>query len=157
MKSLKTLEFVGATLTIVGSFLPWERASGFLGLVTNGIRIDVANFKYWITGIHKFPVYDYGGIFVVFLTLVIILLVLHPPGFIEDPVLWNLVVSTVLMVSSLFFVGRGLIHRYEYIGTVEQPTLMIGLICVVLGSVLSLWTAVMTYHQVVHHKSQSAG
>jgi hypothetical protein len=30
MKSLNTLEFIGASLTIVGSLLPWKRAGDFL-------------------------------------------------------------------------------------------------------------------------------
>jgi len=145
MKSLNPLEFIGASLTIAGSFLPWEQGGGFLGRVTNGVRIDFANFKYWVTGIHEFPVYDYGGVFVIFLTSVFIFLAINPPRFISNPTLWNLVISSVLMTSSLFFVGRGLIHRYEYGNPIEQPTLMFGLICVVVGSVLLLWRAIIKY------------
>jgi hypothetical protein len=125
MKSLKTLEFVGATLTIVGSFLPWEIGGGFLGPVINGIRVDIANFKYWVTGIHVFPIYDYGGVLIVFLTLLIILPVIRPLRFIKDPILWNLIVSASLMVSSLLFVGRWGIHRYQEAGSAEPSTLIV--------------------------------
>lgn len=157
MKSLKILEFIGITLTIVGSFLPWERAGGFLGTVTNGIRVDFANFKYWLTGIHEFPVYDNGGLLVILLTLAIVLLAVQPFRFIKNLILWNLVISAVLMVVSLFFVGRWLIHWYEYSNTVEQPALMIGLVWVVLGSALLLWKALMAHRRVTYSQAINAG
>jgi len=157
MKSLKPFEFVGATLTVVGSFLPWELAGGFLGLAINGLRVDVAGFKYWLTGIHEFPVYDYGGVLVVLLTLVSVLLVIQPPTFIKNPVLWNLIISVGLMALSLFFVGRWVVHRYEERGSAEPSTVAIGLICVVLGSALLLWRAIMIYRQSTYRKSQNAG
>lgn len=157
MRSLKTLEFVGAILTVMGSFLPWEGAGGFLGQVTNGIRVDFASFKFWVTGIHTFPVYDYGGVLVILLTSTIVFLAVRPSRFIRNPILWNLIISMALMVSSLLFVGRWSIHWYEYGNTVEQPTLMIGLFYVVLGSALLLWSAIMAYQQVAYYKNKSAG
>ena len=157
MKSLQALEFVGATLTIVGSFLPWENAGGFLGLVINGLRIDIANFKYWIIGIHEFPVYDYGGTLIVFLTLLIIIPALHPRRFIKDPILWNLIVSASLMASSLLFIGRWGIHRYQQASSAEPSTLMIGLICVVLGSALLLWKAIITNHGITYRQPKNTG
>ncbi len=157
MKSLKTLEFVGITLTIVGSFLPWECAGGFLGVVTSGIRVDFASFKYWFTGIHVLPVYDYGGALVILLTSAIVLLAIQSSRFIKNPILWNLIISAILMVSSLSFVGRWLIHWYEYGNTVEQPSLMIGLICVVLGSALLLWKALIAYREFTYSQSINAG
>lgn len=148
MKALHVSEFIGASLTIVGSFLPWERGGGFGGIVTSGIRVDITNFKYWITGIHEFPVYDYGGAFVVLLTLVFILFVLQPPRFIQNPILWNLIISSILMTSSLLFVGRWWLHRYEFGNSIEQPSLMIGLVCVLLGSALLLWMSIMNYRRI---------
>jgi hypothetical protein len=157
MKSLNTFDVLGATLTIVGSFLPWERGGGLLGPITNGVRVDVANFKYWARGIYEFPVYDYGGVLVILLTSVFILLVLQPPKFIRNPNLWNLIISAGLMASSLFFVGRGLIHLYEFGGAIERPALMFGLVCVVFGSVLLFSRALITYRKVTHDQSKSAG
>ena len=157
MKSLKTLESIGAALTIVGSFLPWERAGGFLGSVTHGIRVDFVNFKYWFTGIHSFPVYDYGGVLVILLTLVIVLLTFQPPRFIKNPMLWDLMVSVVLMAVSMFYMLRWLMHWSEYRNTIEQPTLMVGLLCVVLGSALLSWKAMMTYPSVRHRQPKKAG
>ena len=102
LKSLNTLEFIGASLTIVGSFLLWERAGDFLSYDLIEVRVDFANFKYWMTGIHEFPVYDNGGVLVILLTSAIILLALRPPGFIRNPSLWKLIISVLLMGLSLF-------------------------------------------------------
>jgi hypothetical protein len=147
MRSLKIIEAIGATLTIVGSFLPWENGGGIAGSIANGIRVELANFKYWVTGIISFPVYDYGGGLVILLTLATVFLVLRPPRFIRNPILWNLIISAALMVSSLFFMGRGIVHLYEARSWAEPPTLMSGLVLVVLGSVLLLWRAVITYRR----------
>jgi hypothetical protein len=157
MKSLNNLEFIGATLTIVGSFLPWEQAGDFVSMVTRGVQIDFADFKYWMTGIHIFPVYDNGGVMVILLTSLIMLLGKQPPKPIKNPTLWKLIVSGFLMGLSLFFVVRWLMHRYGYGDAIGQPTLMIGLICVVLGSAILLWRAVITHYQIGYHQSQSAG
>ena len=139
----------------MGSFLPWERAGGFLGDATHGIRVDLVNFKYWAAGLHALPIYDHGGALVIFLTLVVVLLAFQPPRWITNPKLWNLIVSAILMASSLFFVGKWLFHRLEYGDTVEQPTLMIGLICVVLGAAILLWRAVISYP--IYRHPQNAG
>lgn len=147
MKPSKALELLGAALTIVGSFLPWERGGGFLSPVANGLWIDFANFKYWMTGIHELPVYDYGGLLVVLLTLAIILLDRRPPKSIKHPELGALVISALLMSLSVFFVARGLFHVYEYDTGVEKPTFMIGLICVVTGAALLLWRKIRDYRQ----------
>ena len=157
MKSLRPFEFIGASLTIVGSFLPWERSGGLVDYAISGIRVDIANFMYWVTGIHEFPVYDYGGVLVILLTLAIALLALYPPRLIENPVLWNLIIAAVLMASSLFFVGRGVTHLHGYDSSFEPPTLRIGLTFVVLGSALLLWQAIMIYRQASPHENKNAG
>ena len=156
MRYLNTLEFVGASLTVIGGFLPWERSGGFFDFYIYGIRIDLANFKYWVTGIHKFPVYDYGGGLLILLSSVIILLAHRPPTFIRNPVAWSLIVSSALMAFSLYFLGRGLLHVLEFPGVVEQPTIQPGLICVVLGSVLLLWKAVSVYNKAANREIRSA-
>jgi hypothetical protein len=157
MQYLKTLEFIGASLTIVGSLFPWERAGDFLSYDLIGVRVDFANFEYWITGIHEFPVYDNSGLLVILLTSVIILLASQPPRFIRNPSLWKLIISALLMGSSLFIVSRWLFHRYEYGDVIGKPTLMLRLICIVLGSALLLWRAIVTRRQVVFYQSQNTG
>lgn len=145
MKSLKIQGWTGVALTLLGSFLPWERTGGFAGSVIYGLRVDMASFQYWMAGIHQFPVYDYGGMLVILLTLIIILLAVHPPGPFSSPLLWILILSHLLFASSLAFVGRWIFHRYAYPGNLEQPSLMIGLICILPGSVLLCGRAIMLY------------
>ena len=89
-----------------------------------------------MTGIHEFPVHDNGGVLVIVLTSAIIPLAFQPPGFSRNPSLWKLSISVLLIGSSLFYVAGWLMHRYEYGDALGKPTLMIGLICVVLDSVL---------------------
>jgi hypothetical protein len=149
MKSLKTSEAVSAILAIAGSFLPWENTGGFAGYNINGVRVYLADFIYWARGIHTFPVDDYGGVLVILLALATIFLAFQPPRFIRNPILWNLVISAALMASSLFFVGRGVVHQYEARNLAEPPTLMFGLFLVVLGSALLLWRAVLAYRQTI--------
>jgi len=160
MKSLNTLLHIGALLTIVGSFLPWEGAGDVVFYVTNGIRVYLADFKYWITGIHRFPVYDYGGVMVILLTSAILLLAHQRPKFIRNPILWNLNVSVAMMVSSLFFVARWLIHRYEYSeaygDALGKPQLMFGLIFVLFGSAILLWRAITIYKQTIQRQIGNA-
>ncbi len=83
MRSLNTLEFAGASLIIVGSFLPWERAGDWISIPSYGIRVDIASFKYWISGIHVFPVHENGGVLAILLTSVIMILIHRPPQFIK--------------------------------------------------------------------------
>ncbi len=147
MKSLSKLEFVGVTFTIVGSFLPWERTGDIISYVTPGIQVDIANFKYWSRGILRFPVDDNGGVLVILLTSVIVLLALRPPRFIKNPILWNLIISLLLMASSLFFVARWLAHRFEELSVVGAATIEIGLISVVVGSAILLWSAISKHRQ----------
>jgi hypothetical protein len=110
-----------------------------------------------MTGIHEFPVYDNGDMLVLLLTSAIILLALQPPGFIRNPSLWKLIISVLLMSSSIFFVTRWLIHRYEYGAAPGKPTLIIGLFCIVLGSALLLWRAIVIHRQVISHERQNTG
>ena len=145
MKSSKIFEFIGATFTILGSFLPWERTGSFSDHIINGFRVEFSDFKYWITGIQKFPVYDYGGLLVIILTAAIILIAVQPPKSIKNPLFWNLIISAILMASALLFVGRGLIHIYSYKSLIEQPSLRMGLIYVVFGSKLLLSKAIINY------------
>jgi len=144
MKSLSTLRFIGVSLAVVGSFLPWEVEGDFV--------------SYWKYGIQLFPVVrDYGGTLVVLLTSMIVLLSFYPPRFIKNPNLWNLVISVLLISASLFFIIRWLIHRIESAGIIGAATLEIGLIVVVLGSALLLWIAIIDYRRVVIHPTKGAG
>ncbi len=145
MKLLKYQLFLGASLTIVGSFLPWESAGGFSDHDIYGFRVSPINFKYWVSGLHSLSVNDYGGGLVILLTILIVLLALKPPKFVKNPFIWNLILSVGLMTICLFFVGRGLFHIYEYVSSVEQPSIRPALYSVVIGSFLLLWRALSIY------------
>jgi hypothetical protein len=145
MKLLKYQLFLGASLTIVGSFLPWESAGGFSDHDIYGFRVSPINFKYWVSGLHSLSVNDYGGGLVILLTMLIVLLALKPPKFVKNPFIWNLILSVVLMTICLFFVGRGLFHGIVNINSIEPPSIRPGLFSVVIGSVLLLWKALSIY------------
>ncbi len=147
MKSLNFFEFVGVSLTVLGSFLPWESAGDPFSIVTNGVWIDIVKFKYWFRGIYEFPVYDYGGVLVILLTSVIVLLALQPPRFVKNPILLNLIISVLLMASSLFFVGRWFTHFLRDLYFIGGAAIQIGLISVMIGSALLLWKAILKYRQ----------
>jgi hypothetical protein len=130
MKFLKILGLVGASLALLGSFLPWEQAG------------DVISYRTY--GIQFFPIVnDNGGWLVVILTLTIILLSFKPPRFIRDPGLWNLIISALLMTTSIIYIARWTVHRFESTGPIGAATLGIGLLCVVVGSALLLWVAIV--------------
>ncbi len=145
MKSLKFLLFLGATLNIVGSLFPWESAGGFSDYAIYGFQVSPINLKYWATGFQKFSINDYGGGLVILLTLAIVLLAFIPSRFVKKTVIWNLILTIVLMAACLFFVGRGLFHIYEYASSVEQPSIRPALFSIVTGSVLLLWRALSIY------------
>ena len=159
MRFLKNLHIIGAAFTIVGSLLPWEYAGGCFGVsIYYGVRIYLASFKYWLRGIHTFPVSDYGGVLVIILTLAILFLAWRPPRFVGNPDLSNLILSVALVVSSLYYLGRVVSHKYEARDIFGQTTgIMIGLHFVMLGSVLFLLRAVIFYRQNILHKNKNAG
>jgi hypothetical protein len=134
MKSLRILELVGVSLAVMGSFLPWEREGDFLSYLTYGIRL--------------FPmISDYGGSLIVLLAIMIFFFILKPPRFTNNPGLWNLILSSILMAISLVFMARGLVHHFSSLGVFGAATLEIGLISVVVGSVLIFSAALPIYRR----------
>ena len=155
MKSLRPREVFGAILTIVGIFLPWENSGGVVSSDINGVKVYLGSVKYWVRGIHTFPVNDYGGVLIICLTLAIVFLALRCNRLIKNPILWKLVLSAALLASSLFFLGRGIIHAYEDLNFIEPRTLMFGFFFVVIGSVLLLWEAVKAYRETIGNDKKS--
>jgi len=152
MKFLKPIQMIGAGLTIVGSFLPWEISSGITGYYIYGVKVVFSSFKYWGNGFQRFPVYDYGGVLIILLTLAIIFLPYLPSRIVRNPNLWNLILAVALLISSLIFLGRGIAHIFEWGNMSEPPTLMFGLYFILLGSVFLLWRAVIIYLQPVQQE-----
>jgi hypothetical protein len=132
--NLSRFEIIGAALTIIGSFLPWdytECTEGDGTYVTHGIVIDLTYLGIWF--------HDNGGMLIILLTFAIILLSIRTPRIITNPVLWNLIISILLLAVSLFLVIR---IPLLWTGCVQ---IRFGLLMVVAGSVLLLWMAVRKY------------
>ena len=133
--NLSRFEIIGAAFAVIGSFLPWgytyltqsDRPYVIYGI---DVYLDV-----WFEGVDRFPVADNGGMIIVVLTLAVVLLSTRAPRIIKNPVLWNLIISILLMTESLLSVRRILAH-WE---------IRFGLLMIVAGSVLLLWMAVRKY------------
>jgi hypothetical protein len=133
--NLSRLEIIGAAFAVIGSFLPWgytyltqsDRPYVIYGI---DVYLDV-----WFEGVDRFPVADHGGMIIVVLTLAVVLLSTRAPRIIKNPVLWNLIISILLMTETLISVRHILAH-WE---------IRFGLLMVVAGSVLLLWMAVRKY------------
>jgi hypothetical protein len=130
-KSLSRLEMIGAALTLIGSFLPWgwtDRVEGDGFLIINGI--DIGSYG------HHYDIENNGGMIIILLTLTVVLLAVQVLKIIRNPILWNLIISILLMTTSLCIFGR-ILMGYDQI--------RYGLIMVVVGSTFLLWMAVRKY------------
>jgi hypothetical protein len=141
MKLSRTLGIIGASLTVIGSFLPWEREGDLISVSTYGLRTSQTN------------VYDNGGVLVILLTLLILFLTFNPHYFVKNPNLWNLIASILLMAASLFFMARWLIHYFKSVGITGSASLEIGLIAVMTGSALLLWMTLINNRQAFNKRA----
>lgn len=122
----------GAFLTILGSFLPWEREGDFISYLTYGL--------------HIFPTLkDNGGLIIVLLSLSVLMLIFRPPKFIEKPLILSIVASLTLVLVCAFHITKLLISHANAAGVIGTPTIEIGLIMVSIGSILYLFAAVACY------------
>lgn len=131
--SLLRISFIlGLFLALIGSFLPWQREGDFI--------------SYWTYGIRIYPsLEDNGGVLIVILTLAIILLTVRPIDFIVKPVVWNIMLSSVLVLVSIFHLGSLFFDQAKWSGFVGAPVIQIGLIMVIIGSILLLFTTLASY------------
>ena len=138
---LKVLYIIGAALTIVGSFLPWQREGDFV--------------PYWIYGIRLRPYFkDNGGLLVVFLSTAMLGLALRSPRFVERSTIWGIMFGVVLVLASGYHIARWLVQRIEADGVIGAPALQIGLVMVLLGSLLLLSTALLHHSKGTSTPSQ---
>jgi hypothetical protein len=127
---LRVLYIIGAALTIVGSFLPWQREGDFV--------------SYWTCGICLRPYFkDNGGLLIVFLSAAVLSLVLLSPRLAERSTIWSIVFGVVLVLASGYHIARWLVRRIEANGVIGAPALQIGLVIALLGSSLLLATALL--------------
>ncbi len=128
---LKILYIIGATLTAIGSFLPWWQEGDFISYRTYGIRF--------------YPtIKDNGGLLIMLLIIIMLWKFFRPPRFADNPT-WNIAIGGALVFLSCYHSGRLLIRRIEAGRVIGAPVIQIGLIMVSLGSLLLLIAAVLHY------------
>ena len=132
MSILRKLFILGSSFALIGSFLPWRRQGDFI--------------SDWILGIRIYPyLQDNGGLLIVLLTLAIIVLTVRPVDFIAKPVVWSIVFSFVLVLVSILHLGSLFLDQAKWSGFVGAPVIQIGLIMVLIGSILLLFTTLVSY------------
>ncbi len=122
--------WTGAVLCLVGIFLPWEVQGDPVNLSVHGIQLSPR-------------LADHGGFELLMLTgfhILATLRLLQPP---EKAGLGYLFSAVLLVLSALYFTGRWFLHNIGYTGSLAVPTLGIGLVMILAGSVL-LVTTTMT-------------
>jgi hypothetical protein len=129
---VKTLFLIGAVFTLVGSFVPWQQQGDLVSWWTYGIRIYPS-------------IEDNGGFLIVLMSIIVVMLIFHPPAFIEKPLLWSIVLSVALILDSVFHIGKLYISRGDVTMVVGAPTIQIGLIMVCIGSTLLLFTSMLSF------------
>jgi hypothetical protein len=123
---------IGGVLTLVGSFLPWQREGDLI--------------SYWTYGIRIFPsIKDNGGLVVVLLCLIVIMLIFQPPKLIEKPLSWGVVLSFVLVLDSFLHIVKWVFNRANAGGVIGAPMIQIGLVMIFIGSILLLFSTVIYY------------
>jgi len=133
IRYLRVLYITGTTLNIVGSFLPWQREGDFI--------------SYWTLGVRLYPYFkDNGGLLIIVLSTVNLVLLLRPPHFLENPIIWNIVFGIVLVLASGYHIVRFLVQRIAADGDIGAPSPQIGLAVVLVGSLLLLSTTLFDYY-----------
>lgn len=125
----KTLYIVGAISIILGSFLPWQQEGDFI--------------SYWTYGLQVYPSFrDNGGFLMVLLSAIMLGLALWSPLCNRRLIILRGLLSGILVLLSVYHMGKWLIRRIEAVGTVGAPSLQLGLIVVLAGSMVLLSAAI---------------
>jgi hypothetical protein len=126
----KVLFMLGSIITLIGSFLPWRKDGDFV--------------SYWTQGIQIYPsIKDNGGFLLVLLTVLLIISTFRPPQFLGSRSNWKVIFAIIVVTDAFFHVGRLLIDRRSNLGFVGAPTIQIGLIMILVGSLLLLASVAM--------------
>lgn len=133
MSNLINVTFVvGAILTLVGSFLPWKQEGDFISV--------------WTYGIQLYPyIKDNGGLLIIFLTILVVILNLRPPDFINRPLIWCIPLSFVLLLISAYHFYLLILNREIAGGVVGAPAIQIGFVLVLVGSILIFVSTLLKY------------
>jgi hypothetical protein len=129
---IKVSFITGIILTMLGCFLPWWEEGDFI--------------SYWRLGIRIYPsIENNGGLLVLLLIVILAVLIFQPPSFIEKPAGWVMALSIILALDIAFHIGELMIARSIASGVVGAPSIQIGLIMLIAGSMLLLLTSVLHY------------
>ncbi len=140
---MKTPYIIGFVLTVIGSLLPWKVEGDFIPIWTNGIRIYPS-------------IKDNGGLIIILLSLFVVWLAFRPPTFIEKPSQWTVGLSSIIIVDAVIHIIKVMISHEVARGSTGAPTIHIGLIMVLVGSIMLLVTSVINYHR-AQFSSDSSG
>jgi hypothetical protein len=137
-RQTRVLYFIGAILTIAGSFLPWWCEGDLIWYCYKGIYLCL-----WVDSWLQ----DNGGLLVVLLSVAIVGLAFRPPRLIKRPVIWNVAFGAVLTLLSIYHIRRWLVRYVKLAEAIGAPVIRIGLVMVALGSVLLLSAALVEYRR----------
>jgi hypothetical protein len=128
----KLLLVLGATLAIVGSFLPWVVAGDFVSYQHAGLAVRFDPL---------FLFYDNGGLLIVLLSIVVIGIVLCRPFRRQKAVI---LISALCLVAAVAYqwIDLAIANSAGYIGAPEP---LIGFGAIALGAILALVAAVLNY------------
>ena len=117
---------------VAGCFLPWMQEGDL--------------FSYWTPGIRIYPsIQDNGGLTILLITIIVAILNFRPPQFIARPLLWNILISFLLLPLLANFFYWFLWYQDYYGNAIGAPVLNIGFYMVLLGSVLIIVSSLLRY------------
>jgi hypothetical protein len=124
-KLFQAFFWIGAGCCLAGIFLPWEVQGAPINLTVHGIQLSPR-------------LDDHGGFELLMLTGYHIFATLQSPQPPEKAGLGYLMSAALLVLSALYFTGRWFLHHILFTGTIGAPSLGIGLILILTGSVILL-------------------
>jgi hypothetical protein len=127
---------IGATLTIVGSFLPWWCEGDIGWFCTRGISVYP-----WIDNWFR----DSGGLLIVLLSAAMMGMAFRASHAAKRLAIWTMTWGAILVLDSIYHIGSWVIRRIEADGMSGTPALRVGLAMVFFGSLVLLSTAWFHY------------
>jgi len=141
------LYIIGAILAIVGSFLPWVVEGDFVSYWTWGIQIKHLEIEKCLKGLYDCPLKDNGGFLILLLSITVVLLVFRTPTFLKHPRVWVVACTAILVLLSLYHLGKVWVQHLKAAGMIGAPEPRIGLFMVLCGSLLMCGVAMANYRR----------
>ena len=134
-KFKRKIIIIAIFLSIIGCFLPWQLEGDVVNLITCGIQIYPS-------------INDNGGIFILLLNIFILILLMKTPKIIKEPQKWINIFSITLVFLSFYHFGRFLLYLSDPHFEPSElgiPSLGIGLILIIIGSILLLFVLIIEF------------